>query len=132
MTTRVASPSSASRFFGAAGAALFGLVVAGAFAATKEMARHLGEEEFSVLFHQGKKDSIHLTLIGDRTLMTIIFDERTTIGLAARVTEHEYHFPTDGSGAVVDRNAFSFSDGAAACAQPVRGRGTGCARKLAS
>jgi predicted regulator of Ras-like GTPase activity (Roadblock/LC7/MglB family) len=56
-------------------------LVAGAFAATKEMARHLGEEEFSVLFHQGKKDSIHLTLIGDRTLLTIIFDERTTIGM---------------------------------------------------
>lgn len=56
-------------------------LVAGAFAATKEMARHLGEKDFSVLFHQGKKDSIHLTLIGDRTLLTIIFDERTTIGM---------------------------------------------------
>lgn len=56
-------------------------LVAGAFAATKEMAKHLGEEEFSVLFHQGKKDSIHLTLIGERTLLTVIFDERTTIGM---------------------------------------------------
>jgi hypothetical protein len=56
-------------------------LVAGSFAATKEMARVLGEDEFSVLFHQGKTDNIQLSLVGDRTLLTVIFDDSTTIGM---------------------------------------------------
>jgi predicted regulator of Ras-like GTPase activity (Roadblock/LC7/MglB family) len=36
---------------------------------------------FSVLFHQGKKDHIHISLIGERTILVIIFDDRTTIGM---------------------------------------------------
>jgi len=56
-------------------------LVAGSFAATREMARVLGEDEFSVLFHQGKTDNIQLSLCGDRTLLTVIFDEATTVGM---------------------------------------------------
>jgi len=56
-------------------------LVAGSFAATKEMARLLGETEFSVLFHQGKRDNIQLTLVGDTTLLTVIFDDKTTLGM---------------------------------------------------
>ncbi len=56
-------------------------LVAGSFAATREMARLLGEEEFSVLFHQGKRDNIQLMLVGDRTILAIIFDNSTTIGM---------------------------------------------------
>ena len=56
-------------------------LVAGSYAATREMARLLGEDEFSVLFHQGKRDNIQLTLVGDRTLLATVFDERTTIGM---------------------------------------------------
>ncbi len=56
-------------------------LLAGTFAATREWARLLGEDEFSVLFHQGKHDSIQVALIGDRALLAIIFDERTQLGL---------------------------------------------------
>jgi predicted regulator of Ras-like GTPase activity (Roadblock/LC7/MglB family) len=56
-------------------------LVAGSFAATKEMARLLGEEEFSVLYHQGQEDNIQLSLIGDRTLLAVIFDDKTTLGM---------------------------------------------------
>ena len=56
-------------------------LVAGSYAATREMARLLGEDEFSVLFHQGKRDNVQLTLVGDRTLLATVFDERTTIGM---------------------------------------------------
>ena len=56
-------------------------LVAGSFAATREMARVLGEDEFSVLFHQGKTDNIQLSLVGERTLLTVIFDEGTTVGM---------------------------------------------------
>lgn len=56
-------------------------LIAGSFAATREMARLLGEQEFSCLFHQGARDSIQLQLIGNRTLLAVIFDERTNLGL---------------------------------------------------
>jgi len=56
-------------------------LVAGTFAATKETAKLLGEDEFSVLFHQGATDSIQLTLIDERMLLGIIFDDSTTIGM---------------------------------------------------
>lgn len=57
-------------------------LVAGSFAATKEMARLLGETEFRVLFHQGSREQhIQVSLVGDRTLFTILFDERTTLGM---------------------------------------------------
>lgn len=56
-------------------------LVAASFSATKEMAKLLGEEEFSIVFHQGKKDSIQLSLVGDRTILAVIFDDKTTIGM---------------------------------------------------
>lgn len=37
-------------------------------------------------------------------------DEATRARLSVRVGDREYHFPTDGSGRVVDRNAFTFGD----------------------
>ena len=56
-------------------------LLAGSFASTKEIARLVGEPEFSVLFHQGKKDHIHMSLVGDRSILAVIFDDRTTIGM---------------------------------------------------
>lgn len=56
-------------------------LVAGSFASTREVARKLGETEFSVLFHQGANENIHITLVADRALAVIIFDDRTTIGM---------------------------------------------------
>jgi len=56
-------------------------LVAGSFAATKEMARLLGESEFSVMFHQGSRDHIHISIIGDRAISATIFDEKTTVGM---------------------------------------------------
>ena len=56
-------------------------LIAGSFAATREMARLIGEQEFAILFHQGKRDSIQLQLIGERTLMAVLFDDRTNLGM---------------------------------------------------
>lgn len=56
-------------------------LVAGSFAATKEMAKLLGEPEFSVMFHQGKKDHIHISVVGDRAMVAIVFDDKTTVGM---------------------------------------------------
>jgi predicted regulator of Ras-like GTPase activity (Roadblock/LC7/MglB family) len=56
-------------------------LVAGSFAATRQMAKLLGEEEFALMFHQGKKDNIQLLLVGERTILAVIFDDRTTLGM---------------------------------------------------
>ena len=56
-------------------------LLAGSFASTKEIARLVGEPEFSVLFHQGKRDHIHINIVGERSILVIIFDDRTTIGM---------------------------------------------------
>ena len=56
-------------------------LVAGCFAATREMARILGEDEFTALFHQGRKDNLQLTLVGERTILAVLFNESTTIGM---------------------------------------------------
>jgi len=56
-------------------------LIAGSFAATREMARLLGENEFAILFHQGSRDSIQLQLIGERTLLATLFDGRTNLGM---------------------------------------------------
>jgi predicted regulator of Ras-like GTPase activity (Roadblock/LC7/MglB family) len=56
-------------------------LLAGSFASTKEIARLVGEPEFSVLFHQGKKDHIHVSIVGERCILAVVFDDRTTIGM---------------------------------------------------
>jgi len=56
-------------------------LIAGAFSSTRAMAKLVGEKDFSVLFHQGNKDHIHNILVDDDTILTVIFDDRTTIGM---------------------------------------------------
>lgn len=56
-------------------------LIAGSFASTRAMAALVGESDFSVLFHQGEKDHIHNILVDNDTILTIIFDDRTTIGM---------------------------------------------------
>ena len=56
-------------------------LVAGSFAATKALAHQFGEEDFTALFHQGRSGNIQLSLVGDRALLTALFDDNTTIGM---------------------------------------------------
>ena len=56
-------------------------LIAGSFAATKELARLMGEDEFAVLHHQGATSSIQIQAVGSRTLLAVIFDGRTNLGL---------------------------------------------------
>jgi len=58
-----------------------GALAAGAFASAREIAHLVGEEEFSVLFHQGKRYHIHVNVAGERGLVMTIFDDGTTVGL---------------------------------------------------
>jgi predicted regulator of Ras-like GTPase activity (Roadblock/LC7/MglB family) len=56
-------------------------LAAGSFAATREMARLIGEGEFNSLFHQGSRESIQISQVSDRALFAIIFDDRSNLGL---------------------------------------------------
>ncbi|MCM8528912.1 MAG: roadblock/LC7 domain-containing protein [Lentisphaeraceae bacterium] len=56
-------------------------LVAGSFAATKELALALGEDEFSAIFHQGQNSSIFISAVGDEVLLLAIFSENTNAGL---------------------------------------------------
>lgn len=56
-------------------------LVSGSFASTREVARLLGEPEFRVLFHQGQGQSIHITLLGERTLCVTVFGSAVKAGM---------------------------------------------------
>ena len=56
-------------------------LTAGNIAATGGLAKLLGEKEFSILFHEGEKDNMHISLVGDRVILVVIFDARTSLGL---------------------------------------------------
>jgi len=56
-------------------------LTAGNIAATGGIARLLGEKEFSLIFHEGERDNIHISLIGQRVILVVIFDNRSSIGL---------------------------------------------------
>ncbi len=56
-------------------------LTAGNIAATGGIAKLLGEEEFTILFHEGAKDNINISLIGSRIILAVVFDSRSSIGL---------------------------------------------------
>jgi predicted regulator of Ras-like GTPase activity (Roadblock/LC7/MglB family) len=55
-------------------------LVAGNVAATGGMAKLIGENEFPTLSHEGKRESIHISVIG-RILLVVVFDDRSSLGL---------------------------------------------------
>ncbi len=56
-------------------------LTAGNIAATGGLAQLLGEKEFAIQFHEGERDNIHISLVGHRVILVIIFDERSSLGL---------------------------------------------------
>lgn len=56
-------------------------LTAGCVAATGGLAKIVGEEEFPIHFHQGQRDNLHITLVGERMILVVVFDERSSLGL---------------------------------------------------
>ena len=56
-------------------------LTAGCIAATGGLAKIVGEEEFPIHFHQGQRDNLHITLVGGRMILVVVFDERSSLGL---------------------------------------------------
>ena len=56
-------------------------LTAGNVAATDSLAQLLGEKGFTILFHEGARDNIHISIVGKRLILVVIFDERSSLGL---------------------------------------------------
>src|SRR5713101_6327908 len=56
-------------------------LTAGNVAATDGLARLIGEKEFPVLFHEGEKDNVYISIVAQRVILVVIFDERSSLGL---------------------------------------------------
>ena len=62
-------------------ATAFATLTAADFSANDQLARLIGEHDFSVLFHQGEKESMYLADVARRVILVVLFDNRTTLGL---------------------------------------------------
>ena len=56
-------------------------LTAGNIAATGGLAKLIGEKEFSILFHEGERDNIHISIVAQRVILVVIFDQRSSLGL---------------------------------------------------
>lgn len=64
-------------------------LAAGNVAATEGVAQLVGEEEFTTLFHEGKHDNLHISVISNKIILLVVFDERSSLGLVRlRVDQH--------------------------------------------
>jgi len=59
----------------------FATLTAADFSANDQLAKLIGEDDFSSLFHQGEKESMYLADIARRVILVALFDNRTTLGL---------------------------------------------------
>jgi predicted regulator of Ras-like GTPase activity (Roadblock/LC7/MglB family) len=56
-------------------------LTAGNVAATDGLAKLIGEKEFSLLFHEGEKDNLHISIVGKRGILVVIFDQNSSLAL---------------------------------------------------
>ncbi len=57
------------------------VLLAANFAATAEIARMIGETDFSLLFHKGDKKNIHFSRLGKNHIIITLFDDSVSLGL---------------------------------------------------
>ncbi|HEX6314909.1 MAG TPA: roadblock/LC7 domain-containing protein [Gemmatimonadaceae bacterium] len=62
-------------------ATTFSTLTAADFSANDQLARLLGETEFTSLYHQGERESMLVADVAGRTILVVLFDARTTLGL---------------------------------------------------
>ncbi|MBN1423481.1 roadblock/LC7 domain-containing protein [Candidatus Fermentibacteria bacterium] len=56
-------------------------LVAGSFAATRQVAALIGEKEFSILFQQGASRHVHISLVAGTAMLIAVFEDSQRIGL---------------------------------------------------
>jgi predicted regulator of Ras-like GTPase activity (Roadblock/LC7/MglB family) len=91
----------------------FSSLAAGNVAATTSMAKLIGEDVFPAVVHEGERESIFISVIG-RSLLVVVFDERSTLGLVKLRTKKASHevasileaIQNDSAHARLDENSF--------------------------
>lgn len=57
-------------------------LMAGQIAAAGGIAKLINEKEFNQIFHEGERDSIHISIVAGRVILVVIFEPtRTSLGL---------------------------------------------------
>ncbi len=56
-------------------------LTAGNIAATGGIAKLLKENDFATQFHEGQRRHIHIQVVGQRVILVVVFDERSSLGL---------------------------------------------------
>jgi predicted regulator of Ras-like GTPase activity (Roadblock/LC7/MglB family) len=56
-------------------------LTAGNVAATGGIANLLQEKEFSGQFHEGERTNVHISIVGGRVILVVLFDDRSSLGL---------------------------------------------------
>ena len=56
-------------------------LMAGNVAATGGIAKLLQEQEFSGQFHEGERTNVHISIVAQRLILVVLFDERSSLGL---------------------------------------------------
>lgn len=56
-------------------------LTAGNVAATGGIANLLSEKEFAGQFHEGERTNVHISIVGGRVILLVLFDERSSLGL---------------------------------------------------
>ena len=70
-------------------------LAAGNIAATGGLANLIGEKEFSILFHEGERDNMHISVVAERLILVVVFDRRSSVGLVRlRVRQASARFNT--------------------------------------
>ena len=56
-------------------------LTAGNVAATGGIAQLLSEKEFAGQFHEGERTNVHISIVAQRLILVVLFDERSSLGL---------------------------------------------------
>ncbi|UCF05992.1 MAG: roadblock/LC7 domain-containing protein [bacterium] len=59
----------------------FASLCAADFEANAQLAKLIGEKDFSTLYHQGSNESMYLARVEKDIILVVLFDKRTTLGL---------------------------------------------------
>lgn len=59
----------------------FASLCAADFEANAQLAKLIGEKDFSTLYHQGSNESMYLSRVEKEIILVVLFDKKTTLGL---------------------------------------------------
>ena len=62
-------------------------LAASSFAATQQLARILDENEFTLLFHEGRALNLHVTQVSEQVLLIVTFGRETQVGKVRLYTQ---------------------------------------------